>query len=63
MKAPGSDAELTYTKGTSRMPRLSRKSLDPEEITRSSVLTLAAAGVSGAVSALLAWLLEAVPWP
>ncbi|WP_190079631.1 hypothetical protein [Streptomyces longisporoflavus] len=45
------------------MPRSSRKSPVREEDSRHPALAMATAAVSGAVGAVLAWLLEAIPWP
>lgn len=45
------------------MPRMSRQSPDQEAVSTRPVLAMATAAVSGAVGAVLAWLLEAVPWP
>ncbi|MEV8320116.1 hypothetical protein AB0Q95_38805 [Streptomyces sp. NPDC059900] len=45
------------------MTRSSRKSSVQEEAGSRLVLAMATAAVSGAVGALLAWLLDALPWP
>ncbi|MER5257235.1 MULTISPECIES: hypothetical protein [unclassified Streptomyces] len=42
---------------------MSRKSPVQEEVGKRPVLAMATAAVSGAVGALLAWLLDAIPWP
>lgn len=45
------------------MARLSRMSPTQEEPRTRPALTIACAAVSGAVGAVLAWLLDAIPWP
>ncbi|MFK4066654.1 hypothetical protein [Streptomyces sp. NPDC029674] len=42
---------------------MSRKSPTQEESSTRPVLAVAAAAVSGAVGAVLAWLLDTIPWP